>query len=350
MMRRRSGSMRGGPYQKVHHRCADPARRRPLAHQPDLVSERLLLLSPFPSIILVLGRERGSQRGRPVQAVQLSRGSECHRRGGRGQGGCQGKSGQARRNPSLPDDRGTGPGCRRPLLRQVEEGRWTLSSNHLEKKHKHHLFPLRLRAKGRQQGKSPSHEVHVKGGQEIYPDDVASVVFLRRQNICEEVVPVKEPLTSEHVQDVKDRRAVVENRPRHSTIPSGLIRLLVPIFQGQRWDLKGGGSDRRSRRRGQGGGKFLSLLRSLGQWKGRRRQRQGSNRHRLRHGRVRTLESSLRGHGRTNAKKDGGGKRSRRDDCVHLMHRGGGPRESAGRPSSTAWNAVAIIVCRDGGP
>jgi len=127
------------------------------------------------------------------------------------------------------------------------------------------------------------------------------------------VIPVKEPLTSEHVQDVKDGRAVVENCPRHSMILSGLIRLLVPIFQGQRQDLKGGGSDRRNRRWGWGGGKFSSLLRSLGWRKGRRRQRQGSNRHRLRHGRARMLGSSLRGYGRTNAKRDGGGKRLRRD-------------------------------------
>jgi len=163
----------------------------------------------------------------------------------------------------------------------------------------------------------------VEGGQEVYPDDVAGVIFLRQQDICEEVVPVKEPPTSEHVQDVEDRRAIVENRPRCSTIPSGLIHLLIPIFQGQRRDLKGGGSDRRSRRWGQGGGKFLSLLRSLGRRKGRRRQRRGSNRHRPRHRRVRTLGSSLRGHGRTNAKRDGGGKRSRRDGLgldVRLSH------------------------------
>jgi len=105
----------------------------------------------------------------------LSCRSKRHRRGGRGRG----ESGRARRNPGLSDDRGMGPGCWCPLLRQVKEGRWTLSGNHLEKKHKHHLFPLRLRAKGRQQGKSPLHEVHVKGGQEIYPDNVAGVVFLR---------------------------------------------------------------------------------------------------------------------------------------------------------------------------
>jgi len=153
----------------------------------------------------------------------------------------------------------------------------------------------------------------VKGGQEVYPDDVAGVVFLRRQNICKEVVPVKEPPTSEHVQNIKDGGTVVENHPRHSMIPSGLIRLLIPIFQGQRRDLKGGGSDKRGRGQGQGGGKFLSLLWSLGRQKGRRRQRRGSNRHRPRHRRVRMLGSSLRGHGGTNAKRDGGGKRSRRD-------------------------------------
>ena len=133
----------------------------------------------------------------------------------------------------------------------------------------------------------------MKGGQKVHPDDVAGIVFLRRQDICKEMVLVKEPSTSEHVQDVEDRGTIVENRPRHSTILSGLIRLLIPIFQGQRQDLKGGGSDRRGRGRGRGGGKFSSLLRSLGQWKGRRRQRRGSNRHRPRHGRVRTLGSSL---------------------------------------------------------
>jgi len=149
----------------------------------------------------------------------------------------------------------------------------------------------------------------VKGGQEIHPDDVASVVFLRQQDMCEEVVPVKEPPTSEHVQDVKDGRAIVENCPRHSTIPSGLIRLLVPIFQGQRWDLKGGGSDRRGRRWGRGG--RGCQFRPLGRWNGRGGQRHrcglSLRARRLRSGMTETLGTKLslgrshRGHGVTAA-------------------------------------------------
>ena len=36
--------------------------------------------------------------------------------------------------------------------------------------------------------------------------------------------------------------------------------------------------------------------------------------------------------------------------CVHLVHKGGGLRASAGRPSSVAWDATTIIVHRGGGP
>src|SRR6267142_3954731 len=36
--------------------------------------------------------------------------------------------------------------------------------------------------------------------------------------------------------------------------------------------------------------------------------------------------------------------------CIHLAHRGGGPRANAGRPSSVAWDTVAVIVCRGSGP
>src|SRR6266850_3537985 len=35
---------------------------------------------------------------------------------------------------------------------------------------------------------------------------------------------------------------------------------------------------------------------------------------------------------------------------IHLAHRGGGLRASAGGPSSITWDAVAIVVCRGGGP
>jgi len=49
----------------------------------------------------------------------------------------------------------------------------------------------------------------VKGGKEIYPEDFAGVVFLCRQNISKEVVPVEEPPTSEHIQNIKDRGAIL---------------------------------------------------------------------------------------------------------------------------------------------
>jgi len=35
---------------------------------------------------------------------------------------------------------------------------------------------------------------------------------------------------------------------------------------------------------------------------------------------------------------------------VHLVHGGGGLRASAGGPSSIAWDAAAVVVCRGGGP
>jgi len=34
---------------------------------------------------------------------------------------------------------------------------------------------------------------------------------------------------------------------------------------------------------------------------------------------------------------------------IHLVHGGGGPRASAGGPSSITWDAVAIVVHRGGG-
>jgi len=82
-----------------------------------------------------------------------------------------------------------------------------LSGDHLKEKHKHDSLPLCCRAKGRQQGKSPLHEMHVKGGQEIYPDDVPASSFCADKILA--VVPVEEPLTSEHVQDIKDGGAIL---------------------------------------------------------------------------------------------------------------------------------------------
>jgi len=56
----------------------------------------------------------------------------------------------------------------------------------------------------------------VKLGEEIHPENVASVVFLCRQDICKKVVPVEEPPTPEHIQNIKDGGTVLKQftRPR----------------------------------------------------------------------------------------------------------------------------------------
>jgi len=127
--------------------------------------------------------------------------------------------------------------------------------------------------------------MHVKGGQEIYPDDVAGIVFLCRQNISE-VVPVEEPLTSEHVQDIKDGGAI-------------LLHLMNGGRGGRSW-----GRERRG-----------CQFQPLGRWSGRGGQRHLQGLLGLTMGKTKRvwietlgmkllLERSHRGHG---------GKRSRRD-------------------------------------
>jgi len=49
----------------------------------------------------------------------------------------------------------------------------------------------------------------VKSGLEVHPEDPATLVFLSGQDVCNEMVPVKESAVSEYVQDLKDRGAVI---------------------------------------------------------------------------------------------------------------------------------------------
>ena len=83
-----------------------------------------------------------------------------------------------------------------------------LTRENLQQQNEHHPFPLCNRAKGRQEGKSPLHERDVKDGVEVNPDDVPAVVFLSRQNLGNKVVPVKEPLATEDVQNLEDRGVI----------------------------------------------------------------------------------------------------------------------------------------------
>jgi len=65
------------------------------------------------------------------------------------------------------------------------------------------MFPLRNRAKGRQQGKSLLNEMHVECGEEVDPRKVSVLVDLHREDICSKVVPMEEPLMPEHIQHVE---------------------------------------------------------------------------------------------------------------------------------------------------
>jgi len=58
----------------------------------------------------------------------------------------------------------------------------------------------------------------VKLGEEIHPENVASIVFLCQQDICKEVVPVEEPPMPKHIQNVKDRGTI----PKRFTRPRSL--------------------------------------------------------------------------------------------------------------------------------
>ena len=46
-------------------------------------------------------------------------------------------------------------------------------------------------------------------GLEVYSENPVTLVFLSRQDICNEMVPVEEPAVPEYVQDLKDRGSIV---------------------------------------------------------------------------------------------------------------------------------------------
>jgi len=108
--------------------------------------------------------------------------------------------------------------------------------------------------------------MHVKGGEEVHPEDLASIIFLHQQNISKEVVPVEEPPMSKHVQNVKDRGAILFclMRPRS-------LHLVLPVFQGDHRErlFRDGGRRGRSWSRGRRGCRFQPL----GWWSGRGGQR-----------------------------------------------------------------------------
>ena len=49
----------------------------------------------------------------------------------------------------------------------------------------------------------------MKDGVKVNPGDVSMVVLLSRQDLEDKVVPIKEPLTVENIQNLEDRRAVM---------------------------------------------------------------------------------------------------------------------------------------------
>jgi len=53
--------------------------------------------------------------------------------------------------------------------------------------------------------------MRVKGGLEVNPENLVALVFLSRQDVCNEVVPIEEPAAPKCVQDLKDGGAVVSN-------------------------------------------------------------------------------------------------------------------------------------------
>jgi len=84
----------------------------------------------------------------------------------------------------------------------------------------------------------------VKGGLEVNPGEMSAPVFLGRQNIGNEVVPVEEPLSPEDVQDVEDGWAILWNLVRAWGLScrvggrghgsrGGKGVLILPILQGE---------------------------------------------------------------------------------------------------------------------
>ena len=58
------------------------------------------------------------------------------------------------------------------------------------------------------------HQVCVKWGLEVNPSEVSALIFLHGQQVCNEMDPVKEPPTPEHVQHVKDGWAILQDLMR----------------------------------------------------------------------------------------------------------------------------------------
>ena len=88
-----------------------------------------------------------------------------------------------------------------------EPGSFTAREN-LQKENEHHPFPLRHGAKGRQEHDSSANERCMEGGVKFDPSDVPEIVLLSGQNLGDEVIPVKEPLTAENVENLENRDAL----------------------------------------------------------------------------------------------------------------------------------------------
>ena len=92
-----------------------------------------------------------------------------------------------------------------------EEGPRPITIQNLKDKHKHTVLALHNGAKGRQESKSSLDEMCVKRWLEVHPEDLAMLVFLCRQDVCNEMVPIEEPAASEDIQDIEDRGTVLLN-------------------------------------------------------------------------------------------------------------------------------------------
>jgi hypothetical protein len=90
------------------------------------------------------------------------------------------------------------------MASQAKEWGLGPSLEDLQEEHEHHLFPLRNRAKGRQQCNHVPDQVCVESELEVNPAKMAMVVLLCREDVGGKVVPVEEPARPEDVQDHKD--------------------------------------------------------------------------------------------------------------------------------------------------
>jgi hypothetical protein len=98
-------------------------------------------------------------------------------------------------------------------LLEFEEGQVTFPIQQLQNKHKHHPFHGGHRAHMvRHKCNSALDQVRVEWGRKLHPGNVPVLCLLSRDDISQEVGPGKEPMTTEDVEDIKNREVDVPRR------------------------------------------------------------------------------------------------------------------------------------------